>query len=307
MDEIKSNTNSGSAHDEAANNTEPALAVLKKESPENTPTTEPKRNKQETRTNLAEIPSLPQRIWLWVKHDTTSTDWLIVLLTAAIALTSYLQWREIRSGSTDTHALAQAANTQAQRMGDMSTAADQIRQAAQDMASNEKRVADDTEKALDASNEQAMIAQRAWLEVTTETVPLKSGEPFLPGQSADFRVRITNTGRTPALDVRYEEVWCVDRKNKNAKIPCPSFVYKTYSSPTNIMPNGGSYHDFEQPINVTAYAEIKSNEVTQYSHGRVTYDDVFGKHHWVTYCDLLLPTGAWANCKTNNEVDKTAN
>src|SRR5437879_6079754 len=55
------------------------------------------------------------RVWTWIRRDTTSTDWLIVLLTAVIAGTSYLQWNEIRSGGQDTHDLAVAAKRQADK------------------------------------------------------------------------------------------------------------------------------------------------------------------------------------------------
>jgi hypothetical protein len=36
------------------------------------------------------------------------TDWMIVLFTCVLAVVSYLQWREIRSGSNDTHNLAES-------------------------------------------------------------------------------------------------------------------------------------------------------------------------------------------------------
>jgi len=53
------------------------------------------------------------RAWVWLKKERKWTDWLIAIFTAVIAATSYLQWREIRSGSFDTHTLAEAAKKQA--------------------------------------------------------------------------------------------------------------------------------------------------------------------------------------------------
>lgn len=80
-----------------------------------------------------------------------------MLLTGVIAGTSYFQWREIHSGSSDTHTLAVAADTQAKKMADMSTAADKIRQAAENMVAQEQRIADNSKAANDASNAQSRL------------------------------------------------------------------------------------------------------------------------------------------------------
>src|SRR5438105_751212 len=65
------------------------------------------------------------------------------------------QWNEMRSGGQDTHDLAVAAKTQAEKMQSMSDAADKIRKASEDMVAQNKRVADDSEKAIEASNKQS--------------------------------------------------------------------------------------------------------------------------------------------------------
>src|ERR1700691_5084938 len=99
-----------------------------------------------------------------------------VFMSALAAIFVCLQWWEMHQGGTDTHALAVAADTQAKKMTDMSTAADKIRQAAEGMVAQEQRIADNAEKALNASNKQskqvldASIAssrldQRAWIGV----------------------------------------------------------------------------------------------------------------------------------------------
>jgi hypothetical protein len=97
-------------------------------------------------------------LWQRIKRNTTSTDWLIVLLTAVIAITSYLQWHEIRLGGQDTHNLAVAAKDQAEKITNMSDAADKIRQASEGMVTQEQRIADNAQKALDASNRQNRAA-----------------------------------------------------------------------------------------------------------------------------------------------------
>lgn len=61
--------------------------------------------------------------WAWQRICASSlTDWFVASATIAIALTGFYQWRDIGRGSADTHALAQAAQTQAtQAIGQLST------------------------------------------------------------------------------------------------------------------------------------------------------------------------------------------
>src|ERR1700691_3436894 len=53
---------------------------------------------------------------------------IAVLLFGLAAVFVCAQWYEMHKGGEDTHALAQAADTQAKKMTDMSAAADKIRQ-----------------------------------------------------------------------------------------------------------------------------------------------------------------------------------
>ncbi len=64
----------------------------------------------------------------------------------------------MKSGSADTHDLAVAAKTQSEKMSNMSDAADKIRQAAQDMVTQDQRIADSSQKAIEASNDQSKAA-----------------------------------------------------------------------------------------------------------------------------------------------------
>lgn len=82
----------------------------------------------------------------------TRASFMVVLATALFIC---LQWLEMRSGGKDTHDLTTAASEQAKKMKDMSDAADKIRQAAEGMVSQEKRLADKTEESLKASNKQS--------------------------------------------------------------------------------------------------------------------------------------------------------
>jgi hypothetical protein len=119
-----------------------------------------KRKRQERRANKqAETPTDKA-----ARRTAAATVWM-ALFTFVLATTSGLtiwilknQLREMHEGGVDTHTLAQAADTQAKKMADMSTAADKIRQAAEGMMTQEQRIADNAKNALDASNRQAKAA-----------------------------------------------------------------------------------------------------------------------------------------------------
>jgi hypothetical protein len=103
--------------------TTPSAAIVNEIPPQDTQASKLDEQKGKTK----DIPKPPQkpafriRAWQWTKNDNKFTDWLIVILTAVIAGTSYLQWREIRSGSSDTHDLAVAAKVQSDQAASQTT------------------------------------------------------------------------------------------------------------------------------------------------------------------------------------------
>jgi hypothetical protein len=84
-------------------------------------------------------------------------------MTATAVYSGFAGWQlyEIHSGAKDTHDLAVAAGKQADKMKDMSEAADKIRQAAEGMVTQEQRIADNAQNALDTSNRNSKAALEA--------------------------------------------------------------------------------------------------------------------------------------------------
>ncbi|MGH9689879.1 MAG: hypothetical protein ACRD4C_02025 [Candidatus Acidiferrales bacterium] len=238
--------------------------------------------------------------------------WMI-WLTAAIALfvlcsviVGALQWSVIKGGSVDTHALAKSAKTQAAKMGNMSDAADKIQQAARDMAAQEKIIADNAQMSLKASNAQsqkvfnasinsAHLDQRAWVVVKGIANKPELNKPWTP------QVVFTNTGKTPARDVLAS---CNCSAGKGDSLP-RTLKAVPYGFPNFIAPNDQFYctlqgsPKIEQP-NLDA---LESQAVEVFIYGSVTYEDVFGNHHWLTFCRIMLPDGSgWNPCKTYNDT-----
>jgi len=235
-------------------------------------------------------------VWNWVRKDTSSTDWLIVLLTAVIAGTSYLQWREIRAGSTDTHTLAQAADAQAKKMGNMSDAAEKIRKAAEGMVTQEQRIADNAQKALDVSNKQSKAAldesialsrldQRAWVTVKTATLTKAPtiGEPVL------VTLEIINSGKTPALNATIGGS-VISRSIISEKDFQDATIYK----PVSVMVIGPStvvtiFLDTSDAVRQQEQIDALGKKNTIYASGFLQYDDIFGKQHRTKFRFKLLP------------------
>jgi hypothetical protein len=203
MDEIKPAPGSAETKKQTTGNAPDGFSITAKETPQNSDTKEATDNQKKTDGNLAEgskWATLRSRIWLWIKHDTSSTDWLIVVLTAVIAGTSYLQWREIRSGGTDTHDLAVAAKTQADKMQDMSDAADKIRQAAENMVTQEQRIAGNAQQTLKATTRQAKTALDASIAASTQANALAQ-KTFEVQNRGLLLLGILQTSKTTSLAV----------------------------------------------------------------------------------------------------------
>ena len=148
--------------------------------PENRPDAQPAPD-----TELQEV----EREMTGFERSTLRWARVAVVMSGLAAIFVCLQWWEMHEGEADTHTLAQAADTQARKMGTMSDAADKIREAAQNMVIQEQRIADNAEKVLDASNKQAKSGldasiaasrndQRAWLGTGDETSGVTQKRPM---------------------------------------------------------------------------------------------------------------------------------
>lgn len=225
----------------------------------------------------------------------TRASFVVVLATGVFIC---LQWLEIRSGGQDTHDLAVAAGKQADKMKDVSDAADKIRRAAEGMVIEEQRIADNSKNALDASNRQAKAAleasiltaqndQRAWLSVIGEKL---TKEPVAK-EELSITYTIHNAGKTPALHIALREgIWIGTYYGPDGDPPIPD--WKTIPTQKGAISFPGTISSlvtetlpaFEvTPSIVTAYQKPQSSSrIALRVH--IEYDDVFGQHHWLETC-----------------------
>ncbi|MBZ5643762.1 MAG: hypothetical protein LAO19_13450 [Acidobacteriia bacterium] len=258
-------------------------------------------------------------------YERSTLRWtvVIVLINLITCLFLGLQWHEIKSSSSDTHTLAEQAKKQAEKMSNMSDAADKIRQAAENMVIQDQRIADNAQNALDASNgqskatleasiEASKLDQRAWITVEVEE------------KTGNFAVFMRNTGKTPAINVT--EVTGFSGGTGMAP-PAVDFTFNSSSSPpipTNLPPDilkrlkqEGYIRDKPPSGYVIAPGDSQigsdyQGKFTQmfklggeraYIQGKVTYDDVFGRPHETTYCFWFAPPSDFVMCNDHNKMD----
>jgi hypothetical protein len=150
--------------------------------------------------------------------------------------------------------------------------------------------------------------QRAWVGAVAYPRP---DPPFEKGKFAQFKVLITNSGKTPALRVRSNlEVWMhpagehfVAKYNEAAGLPSVSVIQpgmQPYlgSSP---WPNAAQLPGGIPDDAITA---LKSKTHLLYVYGRIWYDDTSGHTHHTIFCATLNPDLVTLDsCPTYNDAD----
>ena len=211
------------------------------------------------------------------------TDIAIVILTFGIVAWAGLQWWEMHDAGTQTNKIIAADERLATAMENSVTQA---------------------QGAFNAANKQAILSQRAWMQVK---VGIESpSHVWTVGQPIDIRIKQKNTGRTPALNLKSVNIIAVQEAASGDVFKAPAFFYKPdqYVRSGNLTPDGEVFSDFVKPFTAEDESRIVSLKVRVYVHGIVEYDDVFGIHHWVKFCNYLFPGQAFAICEYHNEIDQ---
>ncbi len=174
-------------------------------------------------------------------------------LISAKAAESALE--EMKKSSADTHALAEAAKTQAINTG----------------------------KAVDATVEQSRLDQRAWVGPKfTASIRIVAGEVGVS------EVIITNTGRTPALNV-----WVKATNTVQGIDETPTFNYP--ERPTArpkfgaISPGDGQKIVVQSvgPVSADLVDQLRNKQRIFRYYGLIHYEDIFGGTHETKFCYSL--------------------
>jgi hypothetical protein len=171
----------------------------------------------------------------------------------------------------------------------------------------------------DTGTRELSISSRAWLAPSIESSVFEVGKPLI------VVVVFENTGKTPAKNVKTCQIAVLaDRGQKPVSLSCPDaslspgldviFPGGKRKRLGNVV--GGNNNPLPTPdgILTAPIAEsLRSNKRVAMTFGRVEYDDIFGVHHWATFCSamLIMPptpgglpeTHIWETCEVGNDID----
>jgi hypothetical protein len=208
------------------------------------------------------------------------TDIAIVVLTGGIVALAFMQWLEMHNGGKQTDRIIVADERLA---GAMETTVKQ------------------SSKAFEATTNQAILGERAWLTA----VPEIHGNSFAMNQPFDVRIVVKNLGKTPALRVRGITNFSFATKDSSGKFKLPIFDKGKEVVFVNLPPDGQMHYDhFFPTVTREGYEGTMSGKIRVYFYGRIDYDDVFGTAHWLTFCNFYVSGGEFVVCTQHNDIDK---
>lgn len=211
--------------------------------------------------------------------------------TLTYAVFTYLQWRvlseqiaEIKKGSNDTHTLATAADTQSKqaieqtkKMGESITKTDKLIGATSDLAKEAKRSADIANEGVKLTRKALRLDQRAWVgPLAVNKISIK------PGVENELEIVITNTGKTPALNMESHVMLHFMPASKPMTfgyLPPKERVVDT------LYPHGQiTLMTSKFILTIPQMEYLKMSESILYTYGKITYKDIFGESHLTTFC-----------------------
>jgi hypothetical protein len=161
------------------------------------------------------------------------------------------------------------------------------------------------------------IDQRAWVRIGT------GSEVFTINQPIIVNLLIGNSGKTPAKDVTGDMVVQLLKETEE-----PDFIYapghpRMHLPKILILPNTEAHSPLKvqydppggnKPVAVLYSQKLKdqieNGTLLVVVHGRLTYDDVFGRQHWLKFCTFgghNLEGRGPASCDEYNDTDDNNN
>ena len=157
--------------------------------------------------------------------------------------------------------------------------------------------ADATTNAVKDSRNAVQLDERAWIgPVDSPIIDWEVGKKFA------VAIPLKNTGKTPGTNVT---TLMAIRPLSPQKMP----LFTDLVTPTGhgvLQPSAVTYLAVfgDGAISRADFDAVKSGKLTIWVYGRITYDDIFGRHHWTTFAQTFNPIKRGLDTYgTNNEVD----
>lgn len=204
--------------------------------------------------------------------------------------------KEMKADSQATNTLAEAAKKQADKAETISSS---LQKAVTDMD-----VANSNAKlSLNATIRQFQLEQRAWVGA----VDLPRPKDLAAGKKPSLEAIVTNTGKTPALDV-------TDSISGHAFLRGQAFVpIKTQPTINSVLSVGVIQPGQQvslwtsptfQTLTKDKINGLRSEGTILYVYGEISYKDVFGKVHHTHFCGFLRPDLTGFNaCQSYNDAN----
>jgi hypothetical protein len=144
------------------------------------------------------------------------------------------------------------------------------------------------------------LDQRAWIGVNSI-----SGIPEL-GKPLTISVFFKNTGKTPAKRIQIASIIEGIPNDKTPNFPIENSATRTGQGIAAPQAEVFSVNKFAhgQNLDKTIIQGITAGTYHIYVHGICEYDDIFDRHHWVTFCFRLRNDGnGYTAYKEHNDTD----
>ncbi len=172
-----------------------------------------------------------------------------------------------------------------------------------------KKSADAASRAASVAEQTLRQDQRGWVAVTA----INSQNPPEINKKFTYAVHLIDTGRTPARNVivHVGDELLPKGKQPNLLIDSRQVRLGVLSPQSERSYEGNPIPEGRIPITITQENISALKNLRLVIHGKITYDDIFGCHHWVTYCSYLRDDwSGYAFCPENNDTgspDKSCN
>jgi len=260
-----------------------------------------------------------------------------VLNVLVVAFNVWVYYRESEDAGKQTQKLIEAANIQAGAAernagaaSSFSTSADGINSHTKDAVAEFQRLAKATESSATQAAKSMVLSQSAFRAQQRAWVGVSVVGTFRPENMKPIIISymIANAGRTIARNVDgfmkievlpkdQPPVFIYDPKQWPAAFGQHFAMGALFPNSPQVMqpywidPNWGIGPDRSNPtkglLGGGQYNSVEAGDWYIATYGRFTYDDVFGVHHWITFCNVYAtdhPDGAGAQkCAEYNDAD----
>jgi hypothetical protein len=158
-------------------------------------------------------------------------------------------------------------------------------------------------ESLDETRRAIRYSEAAYIAITDASL-VQFGE----GLPTVCRMFYTNAGNTPAYNVRtYGHINLWERPMIPADQDKLKDIAGVECSQHLIAPSGVRDHivTVQAPLTALLFQQIEEGKLRFYVWGIITYEDIFGRERWTTFCHMQIgPSTALYGCGSNNDADR---